>query len=289
MELGLGSYAFRWAVGADAFRPATPMTLHGMVSETAALGCTLLQIADSAELDRLDAPGRRELLRHAGDVGVRLQVGTSGCTTERLLAQLEAAVDLQADVVRIVLDHGDINPTQQEVESTLAVVAPRYEDAGVTVAIENHFLTPSTEIEAIVTAVGSPAVGVCLDTANSIMVGEWPNETIDLLAPYAVNLHLKDYAVEPDPLGVGGHVVGRRLGDGWFDVPALLDVLVAADQRRGGRLGVIIEQWLPLAADEGSTLRAESAGRAANVERARAMLARHASSIPSEESDHGQS
>lgn len=281
MELGLGSYAFRWAVGADAFRPAMPMTLHEMVDETAALGCTLLQIADSVELDRLDSSGARELLSHASGVGVRLQVGTSGCTTERLLAQLGTAVDLQADVVRIVLDSGDINPTQQEVEKTLAAVAPRYEDAGVTVAIENHFLTPSPEIEAIVTAVDSPAVGVCLDTANSIMVGEWPDETINLLAPFAVNVHLKDYAVESDPLGVGGHVVGRRLGDGWFDIPALLDVLVAADQRRAGRLGVIIEQWLPLGADEHSTIQSERAGREANVERARELLSRHAERIPS--------
>ncbi len=281
MELGLGSYAFRWAVGTDAFRPAMPMTLHEMVDETAALGCTLLQIADSAELDGLDTSGRRELLSHAVGAGVRLQVGTSGCTTERLLAQLSAAVDLQADVVRIVLDHTGINPTQQEVESILGGVAPRFEDAGVTVAIENHFLTPSTEIEAIVGAVDSPAVGVCLDTANSIMVGEWPDQTIDLLAPFAVNLHFKDYAVEPDALGVGGHVVGRQLGDGWLDVPALLGALAAEDQRREGRMGVIIEQWLPLGADEHSTIQSERAGREANVERARELLSRHAERIPS--------
>lgn len=274
MELGLGSYAFRWAVGTDAFRPSRPLTLAEMIDETAELGCSLLQVADSAELDSLDRTGRRRLRAHAAGSGVRLQVGTSGCTSERLLRYLEIAADVQADVVRLVLDAGTVEPTADEARSTLADVATRFERAGVTIAIENHFLTPSPELESIVKAVDSSAVGVCLDTANSIMAGEWPSETIRLLAPMAVNVHLKDYEVVPDGNGIGGHVVGRTLGDGWLDGEELLAALADADRRRAGRLGVLIEQWLPLAHDEVSTLAAERAGRVANVERARDLLSR---------------
>lgn len=272
MELGIGSYAYRWAVGTDAFVPSDPMRLSTMVDETAALGCTLLQIADSKELEAMDTGERRRLRDHAAHRGVRLQTGTSGCTPDRMVRHLAIARDLDADVVRVVLDAEGVNPTQREVEATLCSVAPSYAEAGVTVAIENHFLTPSTEIDAIVRTVASPAVGVCLDTANSIMVHEWPAHTIGMLAPHAVNLHLKDYAVVPDEHGVGGHVVGRVLGDGLLEIPALLAALREADSRRGGRLGVLIEQWLPFQADEQATLATERAGREANVARARAIL-----------------
>lgn len=275
MELGIGSYAYRWAVGTDAFSPSEPMRLNTMVEETATLGCMLLQIADSKELEAMDAGQRRWLRDHAARAGVRLQTGTSGCTPDQMVRHLEIARDLDADVVRVVLDADGVNPTQREVEATLGAVAPSYAAAGVTVAIENHFLTPSTEIDAIVRTVASPAVGVCLDTANSIMVHEWPDYTIGMLAPHAVNLHLKDYAVVPDENGVGGHVVGRRLGDGLLGISALLDALAAADARMGGRLGVIIEQWLPFGPDELATLGAERAGREANVLLARAILDAH--------------
>lgn len=276
MELGLGSYAFRWAVGTSAFRPSRPLTLSGMVEQTADLGCTLLQVADSAELNAQSSPERLRLREHAAGLGIRLQTGTSGLTEERMLVQLDIARDLEADIVRVVLDADGINPSVQESIDILTALAPRYADAGVTIAIENHFLTPSPEIVAIVENVSSASVGVCLDTGNSIMVGEWPMKTIELLAPYAVNLHLKDYAIESDVHGVGGHVVGRRISEGWLDIPQTLGSVAHADSRLAGHLGVIIEQWLPFTGDEQSTLDTERAGREANVARAREALSRRA-------------
>lgn len=272
MELGVGSYAFRWALGHPAFRPAAPLGLHGMVDEVAAHGCTLLQIADNAELDASGSAARHQLRDYARSRGVRLQVGTSGLTEQRMRHQLAIATDVGADIVRVVLDADGSHPSEDESVAILGAVAPDYAQAGVTVAIENHFATPSTEIASIVQRVGSPAVGVCLDTANSIMIGEWPAETIGLLAPHCVNVHLKDYAVLPDKHGVGGHVVGRVLGEGWIDVESTLAAIRAADARLGGRLGVIIEQWLPLEDTEQGTLAAERAGRTAAVEAARRLI-----------------
>ncbi|TDE15879.1 sugar phosphate isomerase/epimerase family protein [Jiangella asiatica] len=272
MELGVGSYAFRWAVGHPAFRPRVPLTVAGMVDEAGALGCGLLQIADNAELDSMDPDRLRALRDHADARGVRLQVGTSGLTEARLRRQLTVAAELGADIVRVVLDADGVHPSPAECVAILRAVAPDYEAAGVTVAIENHFLTPSDQLVSIVEGSGSRAVGVCLDTANSIMIGEWPAETIALLAPHCVNLHFKDYAVVSDQHGVGGHVVGRTLGEGWLDIPGLLTAVVAADQRLDGRLGVIVEQWLPLQGDETATLDAERAGREANIDAARRIL-----------------
>ena len=50
MRLGIGSYAYRWAVGTSTFQPKQPLLLPKMIMGTAALGCTLLQIADSEGL-----------------------------------------------------------------------------------------------------------------------------------------------------------------------------------------------------------------------------------------------
>lgn len=280
MELGLGSYAFRWAVGTPAFRPTTPLSLVGMVDSTAELGCTLLQIADSAALEALDAEGRAALRQHAAAAGVRLQTGTSGLTESRMRMHLEIARDLEADIVRVVLDADGVHPDEDECVRVLSSVATDFADAGITIAIENHFLTPSTEIVSIIERVHSAAVGVCLDTANSIMVQEWPAKTVELLAPHAVNMHLKDYAVESDQNGVGGHVVGRRLAEGWLDISAVLDAVAHADRRRDGRLGVIIEQWMPLAHDEIATLESERSGREANVTSAREILSRRVEGLP---------
>lgn len=273
MELGLGSYAFRWASGHPAFSPRHPLSLEGMVEETASAGCSLLQIADSPLLDALPSSERRALRTYAADRGVRLQCGSSGLTPQALKTQLDVAADLGADVVRFVIDGAHVNPSDAEVAAALIEIAPRFEDAGVTVAIENHFLTPSLDLKRIIESVDSPAVGVCLDTANSIMVGEWPDSTIEILSPFAVCLHLKDYAVESDDNGVGGHVRGRTLGTGWLDVDAVLRSVAPADERYGGTMGVIIEQWQPLGRDEKETLARESASRTENVEAARRALA----------------
>ncbi|WP_240760208.1 sugar phosphate isomerase/epimerase family protein [Phytoactinopolyspora endophytica] len=244
-----------------------------MVDEAAQLGCTLLQIADSPELESFDGAQRHRLRSYASGRGVRLQVGTSGLTEPRMRDQLQAAQDLGADVVRVVLDGAEGHPTVSESVAVLRRLAPDYEAAGVMIGIENHFMTPSEDLATIVEGTASTAVGVCLDTANSIMIGEWPLTTVKMLARYCVNMHFKDYAILPDRNGVGGHIVGRTLGEGWLDIPSVLDSAAPADRRLAGRLGVIIEQWLPLAGSEAETISAERTGQAANVAAARRILA----------------
>lgn len=269
MELGIGSYAFRWAQAL----PRAPLSVRGMIDTTAAELCTLLQIADNPELDSMPMREVRDLREYAADRGVRLQCGASGLSSATLARQLNVASALDSDVVRIVLDADGVHPSDREVAELLTEWAPRYGDAGVIIAIENHFLTPSKNLRGILDGVAHPAVGVCLDTANSIMVGEWPTETISLLRPYARCLHLKDYAIAPDSAGVGGHIEGRALGTGWLEVGALLESLQPNDEAMGGRLGVVIEQWLPREESPDETLIAEADARRVNLEAARRHLA----------------
>ncbi len=272
MQLGLGSYAFRWSIGTPAFRPETPATLADVVDETAEFGCSLLQIADSAELEAMSTSEMLEFRARAEDRGVRLQTGTTGLTNERMVRYLAITGTLGGDLVRLVLDSDDAHPGQVDAEAILSSVAPRFEDEGVAIAIENHFLTPSPDLVEIIENVASPAVGVCLDTANSVMIREWPTTTIELLAPYALCMHLKDYAVVPDEHGVGGHVVGRPLGEGSLDIQAALAAVRPADERLHGKLAVVLEQWLPLHKDPKTTVEEERRWRKINVARAQEYL-----------------
>jgi len=258
MRLGIGSYAYRWAVGTSTFQPKQPLLLPEMIMGTAALGCTLLQIADSEELVTMSRTQLKELRGLAADHNVHLQLGTSGATVDRLNTYLAIAIELKADVVRLVLHSPGIDPASDVVCKILTQSAQAYADAGVTIAVENHFLMPSQKLASLIEQVDSPAVGICLDTANSIICHEWPMQTISTLAPYVRNVHLKDYRLEPHPEGVGGRIVGAPLGDGLLDVNAVLAVLRGHDR---GDLGVIIEQWCPLGSDEETTIRMETKWR----------------------------
>jgi sugar phosphate isomerase/epimerase len=83
-------------------------------------------------------------------------------------------------------------------------------------------------------------------------------QTIDILAPYARNAHVKDYRLVLHPDGIGGHLIGAPLGESRLDIDAVLAAL-----RGIGRddLGVILEQWCPRGRDEETTVQMETRWR----------------------------
>jgi len=97
---------------------------------------------------------------------------------------------------------------------------------------------PSPVLRRIIEDVGEPAVGICLDTANSIALLERPLETAAALAPLAIQAHIKDYLVEKAPIGY--HVTGRPLGEGWLDLDALAEILAP----RLDALDLYVELWM---------------------------------------------
>jgi 3-oxoisoapionate decarboxylase len=268
MQFGLGSYSFRWAIGTPAFQPGNPLTPLDLVNLTARLGCDLLQIADNALLDSYTPSQLSELKRTAGERSVTLEVGTSGATRPRLERYLETATQLNARLVRLVLDGPDVRPSLDEAEQVLRQVAPDYQQAGVSLAIENHFFIGSSQLANLIERVGSPNVGVCLDVANSVASQEWPIETVTTLAPYALNVHLKDFVILPHPEGVGVVISGAPLGEGRQDIPALLDAIPSRHE-----VNFLLEQWLPRQSDEKATLDMEIDWAIRSIAAARRYLA----------------
>jgi sugar phosphate isomerase/epimerase len=63
-------------------------------------------------------------------------------------------------------------------------------------AIENHKGWRAAEQAAWMKRISSEWVGVCLDMGNNISLCEMPDETFELLTPFAIFSHLKDMGVE---------------------------------------------------------------------------------------------
>lgn len=101
---------------------------------------------------------------------------------------------------------------------TLLRMRPEFERHRFPIGIENHKDWLAPELVALLEAIDSPYVGACLDFGNNLALLEDPDETIALLAPFAVTTHLKDMAVRRTtqgfelsevPLGQGILPLGR--------------------------------------------------------------------------------
>lgn len=268
--LGIGSYAFRWHVGIRDRIPDRPITAAAILEHAARLGVGLVQFADNLPLHKLPPAEIDALAAQAKQLGIAIELGMTGCDPALVGRYLELARKLDAPLLRIAPTAEESAGTDAEIAALFTRLLPECREAGVVLAVENHFHLPSPRLVAIVEAVGDPALGVCLDVANSIACQEWPKTTIDLLAPYAVNLHLKDFRIALDPHGVGGSFVGTPLGQGTFDAAVVFDAL----GRQGRRVNTILEHWLPWQGDFASTQALELAWLEQSVAAANALAAR---------------
>ncbi|HEY1379908.1 MAG TPA: sugar phosphate isomerase/epimerase family protein [Gemmataceae bacterium] len=241
MRLGVGSYTYVWSVGVPGYPPPRPLTAPQLLAKAAELGVRVVQIADNLPLDRLTDAERDDLIAAARRLGIELEVGTRGCRPDHLRQHLRIAERLASPILRTVLDADGHEPTPDEAVALLRTVAPDFERAGVRLAVENHDRFRAAVLADIFERVDSAAVGLCLDTANSIGCVENVETLLRVLGRWVVNLHVKDYAITRLPHGKGFVVEGRPAGQGQLDVPGVL-----AELRRQGRdVTAIAELWPP--------------------------------------------
>ena len=241
MKIGLGSYSLRWSIGFRDYVPAKPMSAMDCLEFAIAEGCEVVQFADNLPLDTLSPSEHEALARRARESGVALELGTQSFDAEQARAYLDIAERIGARILRVALDTQDAGLPVADLAAEFRALLPRAKEIGCRIAIENHFNFPSQRMVDLLNLVADDNLGVCLDVANSICAGEWPKETIAVLAPYTINLHLKDYRIVPDPAGVGFVVTGCPLGEGRTDTPAVFDALAG----RLDDMSLLVEHWLP--------------------------------------------
>lgn len=278
MRIGLGSYAYRWAIGRGPHVPAAPLTPDGLLDKAVLHGVDLVQYADNLPLDRLTAPELAALGERAKGLGITVELGAEGLNAETLRRYLDIAAVVDARLVRVAPSAADAGRSNAEIAAVVGEVLVT--DPGTAaIAVENHFHVPSPRLVDLIERVGNPRFGVCLDVANSIACFEWPRQTIELLAPFALNLHLKDYRMVLDPNGVGLGFTGTPLGQGLTDIDHVLDALAGA----GKNVNIILEHWLPVTTDLAEAMRLEDEWVATSIEAIRDRLSRRTAATQGKE------
>jgi 3-oxoisoapionate decarboxylase len=251
MTIGLSTYAFFWQWHDTA---ENPLTLPAMIDRTADLGVSLFQICDYPLLESYEPDDLDGLRNHAAHRNVQLELGTRGVRPEQLRRYLKIARRLDATMLRTMINTSDHRPSPAEAISLLASAAPAFKRAGVTIALETYEQIPVATLVDIVRRVDSPAVGICVDPANCVAALELPTATVEAVAPYVCNIHVKDFAFSRRDGWVGFSLAGCPLGEGLLDYQHLVTTTRATERN----LSQIIEHWLPWQGDSASTIRTEN-------------------------------
>ena len=102
---------------------------------------------------------------------------------------------------------------------------PLIERYGLKIALENHCDLFADEVIWIVEQLHHPLIGACLDTMNSLVLGEGVEECVRKLAPYAYCVHFCDLKIVVDPNGT--HSIGTAVGQGDNDCVKIMQELRA--------------------------------------------------------------
>jgi len=229
----------------DVIAHARALGVDGVSLET----CFLPPVA---ELDRpalLDAAGGLELVLAWGHPN-GFEYGERADALGDLVAWLELAPAVGCRLVRCVAAGPSFRgraPVAEQIAATvppLRAAAARARELGVRLAVENHGDLRAAELRELIERAGDGALGVCLDTANALRVGDDPLEAAELLAPLTLMVHLKD--VEPltpglDPVAGPASV---PYGEGAVPVDEILATLA-----RSGFDGLVCVELGQLGAD----------------------------------------
>lgn len=253
MKLGIGTYTFTWALGVPAHQPLRSLAALGVLGQAKSLGVRVAQFCDNLPLVGLEPAELEAFSALARENGIAVELGTRGVAADNLLAHLRLAQQLGAPFVRLVVDTKHHEPSPAETIAALQPVVARFADAGVKLALENHDRFSSATLAEIVEALGTGQVGICLDTVNSFGALEGPEVVVKTLAPYTLNLHVKDFTIQRVNSQMGFAVNGCAAGQGRLNVPWLLEQLRAA----GREVNAILELWTPFGPTLEETLERE--------------------------------
>lgn len=267
MKLGLSTYTYSWAIGVAGYPPPQPLTAFDLLQRAVDLGVHVVQMADNLPLDRLSPGELDEFARQAALQGIGIEVGTRGIAPNHLRRYLALAQRFGSPILRVVIDTPDHHPSIAEAAEILTPLRPEFEAAGVVLAIENHDRFSARELAALVEQLG-PWTGICLDTVNSFGALEGPQVVVDILGPYTVNLHLKEFTIFRAWHNLGFTVEGRPAGQGRLNVPWLLAEL----EQYNRDCNAILEQWTPPEPDIADTIAKEARWAAESVAYLRTII-----------------
>ena len=207
--------------------------IFGLMDEAKKLGLEGLHLT-AADLGATDRGHLRDVRRAAEESGLFLEYNFSLDASEyddRLTHTIEEGIAIAeligSDIGKISMDihrprplcgsafHSKVIPQLEDIAQKASAAAPVAQNAGVRICLENHTEAFSDEVLWIINRVNHPYVGACIDTNNSLMVGEDPLTAIRKLAPVSFTNHFSDHRIDIDQYGC--RITGVATGSG--DVP----------------------------------------------------------------------
>ncbi|MCA2964262.1 MAG: TIM barrel protein [Acidobacteriaceae bacterium] len=227
IPLGINTYCLRSLRWTDA----------QLLDYCAQLQLDAIFLQDSTDPGRYDPAHWGWVRGRAKELGLHLETGggvilprtPAGIPDEitKLRREIERARAMGSPLVRALLasDRAHLPPGSiaQHTETALAIFrAVRTEllDAGMKIGLEYHKDLQAWEMQRLLEAAGRETVGCYLDTGNPVFVMEDPLHAVEVLAPYAITVHLRDSVVYEHPRGIAVQWV--PLGEGNVDFPKIV-------------------------------------------------------------------
>jgi len=254
MRLGISSYTYTWAVGVYGSMPANPLSAYGLLDRASEASVRIVQIADNLPLEKLTHFELNELKHYASDKGISIEMGGRGLVPAHVMECLEAAGIIESPILRMVIDGEGFEPDLQTIVSIITDFVPELESRSIKLAIENHDRLKAREFERIINSVGSDMVGICLDSVNSMGAGEGFGTVSDILIPYTINLHIKDFTIRRASHKMGIIIEGAPAGKGMMDIPDLLN----RTSQTGLCQSAVLELWTPPEPEIEATIKKEA-------------------------------
>lgn len=241
MRLGLSSYSFTWAVGVPGQMPEKPMSAFALVEEAARFGLPCIQIADNLPLHLQKTTSLDSLYKYSKEKNIEIEVGTRGLTPNNLNQYIEIASKFKSPLLRVVIDGPGFEPNLEDVIGIVKVFIPKLKKENIKLAIENHDRFTTSEFVEMILKTDPEMVGICLDSVNSMGAGEGLREVVNALAPYTINLHLKDFSIHRVWHKMGFVIEGVPAGQGMLNI----DWLIEEVENKGNCKSAILELWTP--------------------------------------------
>ncbi|MEP7375118.1 MAG: TIM barrel protein [Chitinophagaceae bacterium] len=185
----------------------------------------VVQLGDNLPLHELGQSALGQIKSLADTKGIKLETGTRRLTLKNIEEYINISAYLESPFLRIVIDDKNYHPSTADVIKIIKKTLPSLQKNNIVLAIENHDRFPAAELRKIILKTDPKWVGICLDTANSLGAGEGINEVLQSLAPYTINLHIKDILIKRVPHKMGFTIEGVAAGDGMIDILSIIQQL----------------------------------------------------------------
>ena len=228
IKTGIGSYAFRYAVGFGGFRPDVPMDVYKFLDEVGELGLLRCQVCENLPILHYSDPEFKKIKEYADERGIVIELGFRNLTEENLSRYMGIAEILQSPFLRVVLnEEGNPRETarnEEVIANSVKIIRkwlPVLKSRGITLGVENYFDHSNSRLIRMIEEIESPLVRLIFDTNNCFGFLVEPEQAFQEAAPYTVEIHLKDYKILK--VEAGYFITGTVLGEGWLNSKAIIE------------------------------------------------------------------